>query len=248
MTGVQTCALPILLESQRKLDVQERRAMHNDSKEFFDKTVSASSSAQETLEALELQEQAIKSGEIGRLSAPAIANALGLDFIKRFAETPTSKAFKTASKQMFTEAKDLFGTRPLGFEIRLMQQMQPEIGVSEEANLAVVSTLKKSALLKGLKADIARQITAANGGFRPANFEGIVNAEYKTKRGAIKNDWTSEMFKSGFAKNLSPVEIKLQHVPSGTPVNEAMADLILFKANGNVQNAERLATQLGYQF
>ncbi len=237
-----------VLESQRKLGIQERRATHNDSKEFFNKTVSAADSAQDTLEALDLQKQAIKSGELGRLSAPALANAVGLKFIKKFAETPTSKAFKTASKQMFTEAKDLFGARPLGFEIQMMKEMQAEIGVREDANLATISTLGKNARLKGLKGEIARQITGANGGLRPANFEDIVNREFQKKRGAIKNDWAAEMFNAGFAKGISPTEIKLQPVPSGTPVNEAMADLILFKANNSVKNAEQLAKQLGYQF
>lgn len=129
--------------------------------------------------ALEAMRESTLSGNIGRFSLDALAEATGIEQLR----SPEGAAFKTASKEFFLGNLSRVGSRGLNQMMeRVILEMSPLIGRSEQANLSVMEILDAENAVSEKEAnliyDISRQYKEKHGAY-PEDLAQRVNKELK---------------------------------------------------------------------
>lgn len=171
----------------RKEQRAEKTAERSESKPFREKIEEQAQGAQETERSLNEIEDAVRSGEVGPLSRANVAESLGkftfipgVPALQRALLTPKAAAFKTASKQIFSGAKDIFGARVTNLDAQIFQEMLPQIGRSEAANLASIDVLRAQAEARVEKAKILSEVQAESPNISGAELKAEVNRRYES--------------------------------------------------------------------
>lgn len=106
-----------------------------------------------------------------------------------------ANAFQTAEQGQFQAAlpnllegfRELFGVRITDADLKLLQDKLPDIGKDAETNRSILNILKSYSTAKKKKYEIANEITDRYGGYRPPQFESLVEKEF--------NDWSQDFRK-----------------------------------------------------
>lgn len=200
--------------------------------------------------ALNSMEDAIRTGNTGFWTRDNFANMLG-----RFGEslrTAKGAQLLNAQKEFLLGNISRAGSRPNQWIEQQIMTMLTHPGRSEEANLAVVESLRSQVELEKLREQLTDKIeaeTIARTG-RPDTTEGLaskVSEAMKPYADKIQGK-LSYRLREVYEKELGDqlyYDIG-KKVSSGTPLTRRAAGYLVYKTKGNLPKALDLARKLGY--
>lgn len=155
-------------------------------------------------------------------------NALG-----KAQESGDTGRFRSLSKRLLDEMKDIFGGQIRVKELEVFLSMIPEIGKSREANLASIDVLERLSQASSMFYETAEEIIDKNNGKIPANLADQV----QKKLGPALTD---------LAKNITSATKSYKQ--SSKKLTSDIAKQLLDEAKGDKELARKLAKQRGYEF
>ncbi len=147
-------------------------------------------------------------------------------------ESGETAKFRTLSKKLLDEMKDIFGGQIRVKELEVFLSMLPEIGKSNEANLASIDVLERLSEASTMFYDTAQEVIQSNNGKIPKNLAEIVQKKLKPQFADIANRINST------TRNFEKQEKSL---------TRDIASEILKEAKGDRELARKIAKKRGYQ-
>jgi hypothetical protein len=107
-----------------------------------------------------------------------------------------SSAFQSAAQGQMGAAlpnliegfRQLFGQRITDADLMILKDKLPDFGKTDEANEAILKVLSKYAKPLVEKYEIARDVKKKTGGYRPINYDELVEGEYEKSHKGEKNE------------------------------------------------------------
>lgn len=182
---------PIIAEKEisakeKKYKDDREYQIHKDSAKFDEQIAKEANSARVQLDAIEEVE-------------PAIENVNPYDIgsiLRNFGETGKAISNAIASKDQakiqaavpaFLEGrKELFGIRLSDADLKLLQDKLPDVGKSQEANKAIIQTMKKYSRLAIAKEKVARKIKQESKGLRGIDYADRVAETFEELKKPVK--------------------------------------------------------------
>lgn len=193
--------------------------------------------------ALSLSRDAIENGDVNTIKQwiVDVTNAEPL-------RSASAATFKTAGKEYFLSNVARAGTRPNQWIEQQISDMMAKIGRSKEANLNVNDTLKSELNIQEEEIRLANDLSQKYRdelGYVPANISAIVSEQLKPYA-QRQLDILGYKFRQNYETD-HPNELRrLSKVPQGTPLTLEKLDVLLEKANGDLDKAVKMANQAGY--
>lgn len=232
------------IKEQRKEERKDREYFDNQSKDF-DKTISEEAkSAKERQRALDKQIPMIK--KIGKWDR-FISNALGGTRYENWFKSATAQEFDSYSLPQLKGWKSVLGGVLSDSDIRLIMQKVVTSSKEPGANEKIAEFFQLENNIAMDKEKIASEIKRDNKGYRPANYEQLIDQEVERKYGDEIRSRMDEI--RSMPEDMNEwAKIGRIKVPSGTPITDEMATKYLQAAKGNVEKASKWAREDGYDF
>jgi hypothetical protein len=158
--------------------------------------------------------------------------------------TPDEASLQAANKKLLEGTKGLFGPKPTEREIfLLLNEMLPSIGKSEEANLRGIDFIDDVNSMVLLKNDVINQITENGTKFVP-DLEFQVQQQMKPHTEELRDKLRNA---ASADANSSEQNVRTKVQP-GTPFDKSIGKKYLKLANGNLEQAQQMAREDGYEF
>jgi hypothetical protein len=167
-------------KDQEERTQKERELFHKETEKYDEDLSKATRAAKTQISAIDDTIKSIKSGNVKPSSAANVFRFFG-DIGKKISDALLNKdqATLNASIPAFLEGrKELFGVRLSDADLRLLQDKLPDIGKSVEVNMQIMKLMKKYAQQSLLRGQIAADIKAKNGGYRPARYADLIEDEF----------------------------------------------------------------------
>lgn len=171
-------------KTQKNEDRRYDFDVHKQTKDFDEKLDKEHSDARKERIALDQIEKDVRSGKLGPTSKVNIAQKhLKGTFLEHAFDSPESASFQSALPQLLGGFESIFKRGLTDRDLMLILDKLPNIGKSEEANLAGVEFLRKILDLNDKKYDIAQEIKRENKGLRPIDYTAEIERRYDEKYG-----------------------------------------------------------------
>lgn len=205
------------IRRERELGSKEKIEIHKLSADYYKNIREGAQQAESQLSAIKdimnvvdpasnwksISNWARSFGEPGRI----LANAF---------QTAEQGQMQAALPNLIEGFRQLFGVRITDADLKILLDKLPDIGKDAGTNKAILNVLEKYAKRKSQKGKIAREIMKEYDGFRPSNFENLVEDRYvewnqkQNYQDAIKNAYGK--LQPGYVWALDP-EGKLAQIP-----------------------------------
>ena len=164
-------------QKQKQHEEKIKTDIHKESVEYDRDTRKKAETAKKQLEAVSDIRESIKEGKTGSGGISRFFKGFGTigDKISDFFKTAEQGKFEANTPLLLEGWKDVFGVRLSDSDLKVLLDKLPSISKSPEANEAVLKVIEKYARPLILKDEIAREVKKENGGYRPINFEDMVN-------------------------------------------------------------------------
>lgn len=169
--------------------------------------------------------------DLGGKMGGFLGNTMGA--VGKSLESGETGKFRTLSKKLLDEMKEIFGGQIRVKELEVFLSMLPEIGKSKEANLAAIDVLESLSEASTMFYDTAQEIIQTNDGKIPRDLADKVQKKIKP----VLSDLASNINKS--TRNFEKQK---------KPLTKDVASEILKEAKGDKATARKIAKQRGYEF
>lgn len=133
-------------------------------------------------------------------------------------ESADTATFRTLSKQLLAEMKDIFGGQVRVSEFQAFLSLIPQLGKSREANLAATRVLKKASQMSKRYYETARDIIDKNNGEIPANLADLTRKRLDKEMKAAASDMNAMLKET--KKDMSKGKVKGVNVQVGNRIFE----------------------------
>jgi hypothetical protein len=158
--------------------------------------------------------------------------------IGKAGESGETGKIRSLSKRLLDEMKDIFGGQVRVSEFQAFLGMLPEIGKSQESNLAIVDVLENLAKASSRFYETAQEIIQENDGEIPANLPDLVQKKISPEIKSFAEDMQNSIDKGKSA---------LKNQDSKNLTKDKALEF-LKSAKGDKAQARELARKQGYKF
>lgn len=178
--------------------------------------------------------------ESGELRFPFLANA-------------DTQAFVKTINDFTTKAKESFGARVTNFELNRFMKRLPTLLNTEEGREVILRQMEIVNEINTLYDQATLDTLDRVGGVRKIDWDQAQRSGEKKITPMIKKlkkEFVGLESKSSKLQTRNQKEIQqpLKKVAKGTPLTEDVVDKLLDQANGDIDQAKKLARKLGYEF
>ncbi len=173
-------------ELKRRNDLEKTQAkmsmeFHKLSAPYRDNLRKGADTARSQLQALQIVDNSIKSGNVNPWSVANVFKGMGplADKISNAFMSKDQQAIEGVVPYLLEGWKEIFGVRLSDADLKVLQAKLPDIGKTPEANMTVSNIMKKYAKQRILRNEIASNIERQHNNLRPNGFENMVDEQFE---------------------------------------------------------------------
>lgn len=156
------------------------------------KAIETGQRTQDAINAVQGMMTSVRSGDVSPVSFGNLATALkksGFERLGESFETQGSAVFKTSGKEIFSGAKDIFGSQIRVYEAQLYNDMLAQVGRQKEVNEASLFTIQVPLISRAERSKETLKIIRDNPGISPIELNNKVSAHMEEFDADLHEQW-----------------------------------------------------------